>query len=316
MSRASGATANKVGYLAIGGPDIGNWDVTTFAATTGGATQSVTLGYRPDMLLFIALPVTAQGVSANASMSIGLAANSGRFTNYSFANVSEDIRAASDTWFQQRNVKAISLLTHDTGAALRNAEVIINDTGFNVIWDGTPAAAYLIVVCAIKGINFELIMETVPNSGTPPISETNGCRFQPSGLLLMSACLGNFQADSATVFSGAINTLGAATSVTDQFSFSNNDSDAATTMIAGRSHNINRIGQLLSNSNATTTVSVWEVRLNSFGLREFTLTYDTINASSISDLMYGVIGDKTKQFNSFGKINTMMDNNLTGSIFG
>ncbi|MGH9877708.1 MAG: Ig-like domain-containing protein, partial [Nitrososphaerales archaeon] len=144
-------TPSIIHYLALGGVDITDVAVSSFVANTTAINQTVSVGFQPDLVMFMHAGSTAEaGKSRHGYMSYGFATSPTE--RAAIAVSSEDNRNLMDTKKWQRTDRAIIMLTPSSGAIEAQADLFsMNPDGFTVEWIDPPADPDRVYYLAIKG---------------------------------------------------------------------------------------------------------------------------------------------------------------------
>lgn len=181
------ASARKVGYLALGGGDITDVEVSNYQGPAATGEHSRTgMGFRPDLVLFTTVQgTTAAGSGASAAPSFGM------FCDYggegTVAYMDEDNIAAADTYREMRTDSCLSALTVAGAQAARARFQRMNSDGWTLNWATAPATGIFLHYVAIKGIIGcigSVKSQTSTGNFTPDIMQENSCK----ALIFLSNC--------------------------------------------------------------------------------------------------------------------------------
>lgn len=138
-----------------------------FAANTGSATTTVSSTFQGKAIILWTTGQTANGsdAAANAMFSIGFSDG----TNHRcIAWASDDNVATTNVGKTLRTTAAVEILSNGTPTSVRTATgVSFGASSFDITWDGTPAAAYLVGYMLLGGsdiTNVKVGTHTMANS--------------------------------------------------------------------------------------------------------------------------------------------------------
>jgi hypothetical protein len=261
----SDATAYIVNYLALGGADLTDAFVGSFA--TGGATGDVAVtgvGFMPDAILTIGAGL-APGV--NAAQTLGLAAAS---TSAAMANRSRDGQATMDSASFVKSGDVYALITGAADTLYHEATLKSMDAdGFTVTFGINGGSSYTVVFLALKGGQYKAGVDTQATSATT--KGTTGVGFTPAALLLMSVNL----AASTAVQAGCRSTLGIASGITAQATLWCGDSDNVPDSLVDSDLDRGNVIEMMTEGTPTLDA---EAHLESFDSDGFTLHWTTADA--------------------------------------
>lgn len=280
------ANPTLIHYVAVGGTNVTNAFVSSFAASTTTGPQSVTgLGFKPDLIVFMHAASTSEtSTASNGYMSLGFATSHTKRS--SIAVTSEDGRATMDTWALQRTDRAIVGLNPGTGAITAQADLnsIVTD-GFILNWKQALSSADRIYYLALKGGQYDVGNFNKTTSSAPVTQSISGIGFQPKGLLLSS-------------FNTVSNT---AVQSNNRFSFSATDANNNGTTWAGDSDNVansitahseitNKVIRLATEqASGSSSVTNAEASMQPFSSDGFTLNWST-NDAIAKQILYVAFG--------------------------
>jgi hypothetical protein len=217
VSDATGATAYRAQYLALGGSDLTDV-VTGTLTTTTSATQSVTgLSFQPDAIL---LAWNSHTANANANNMVG---------GFGFATASDEeaFSAWADdsgtnptlVWNYQENDAVVGSINYGAGGIDFEADLTsLNSDGFTLNFSNVPTAGESILYLALKGVRMH-VGEVTTQTSTGTWSET-APGWMPKAGIFMSG----MAAASASVNQGSKFSLGfAADSNQASLGFTNED---------------------------------------------------------------------------------------------
>jgi len=208
-------------YIALGGGDITNTSVGTFAMTTSGATQSVSnVGFQPDFIFFLPTQGTTDETFTTIDSFIHLGFASSATNEGLMALGDEDAEGSGVTCgFQNYGSSILTLVVAENSCANidSQADLATFDTGgFTINKPNLPAANSNIFYLAIQGGQWNVGNFTMPTSAQS--QQITGVGFEPVGAFFMSYglapdSLANQDASTTTNFHLSI---GAAESTTSQ----------------------------------------------------------------------------------------------------
>lgn len=173
------ASAFKFHVLFLGGADITNVEVGTFAPdlTTAGSKSQTGMSFQPDFLMLMhdngSGSSTLNTISAGGAIGIGAA--SSITDEWSITVTSEDNRTQMDTWQYQDDSKILSAFGRNTGTFFSSGDLTsFNSDGFTVNFSAawglsSPSIPYL----AIKGGVFAVGKITEPGGTGNQTTTTN-----------------------------------------------------------------------------------------------------------------------------------------------
>jgi hypothetical protein len=281
------AASYRVQYLALGGSDI--TDVTTGqltgpAAGVTGNQDTTSLSFQPDFLLCFGTGQTTANntVRADSRCSLGIAtsasqgvwaggSNDGAGTSQAMAYCK-----ASEIWAQ--------VAAAVTGLDDRAAFVSFLSNGFRLNWTEVTTGGAVVFFAAIKGGGIKAGSVLTQTDTTTPITASS-FGFQPTGVLLFSACRAESTADTMTDDDEL--SMGAFTSTSARVAMSMADDDAAGTAVVstGLSHD-----QCYQNLVAADGTVDGEMDVSSVDAGGFTLIMDNADPAQ-SFVMYAAFGD-------------------------
>jgi len=174
-------------YLALGGADISNVKVGTFASNTSTGDQAVTgIGFQPDIVLFFTQLQTAGGQSNNNSCySFGVAKSSSARWTMGVGMQNAQTTMNNRRLFYDNACLVQSLATSDGTESVADF-VSMDSDGFTINWSDAPSSGWLVGYLAIKGGQWKVGTETQKTStGT---KATTGVGFAPKGVMFGSHC--------------------------------------------------------------------------------------------------------------------------------
>jgi hypothetical protein len=184
-------SGTKFHYVVLGGSDITDALTGTFSVATSGATQNVTVGFQPDLLLLLSTHATAVGGVTDTVGQLMLAIAKSNTSRRCAVWNDDDGSAAMDVgyWNHDR-----ALLALDDAANTADAEADLSAVatwpadGFQLSVTNLPATTLGVYYLALKGtFQSALGTNTCPTAGTPPIAQDNNAGFVPKlGLMFGS----------------------------------------------------------------------------------------------------------------------------------
>lgn len=189
-----------------------------FAANTGSDTTTVnhSCGVTPVAIILWTTGQTATGIdsAANASWSYGFSDGT---NSRSIGWASDDNVGTTNAGNAFRTDRIVEVFSAGTPTTTRYLfDVNFNSSNFSAIWDGTPAAAYLVSYMVLGGsdiTNAVVGTHTLPTTGTPPVANSiTGLAFQPTFGIFM-----NTQNTAAGTGTRVHNGIGFAASSTKEF---------------------------------------------------------------------------------------------------
>lgn len=279
------ASAYKINYIALGGADLTNYNVSTRQAPAATGSQGYTgEGFQPDCIIAIgtgtttALPVSTNNAGARNQLSFGISGSA-------FASA-YDGNDSDLTKYTGKGQKADIMLMLNANASppvvLYEATLTSLDSdGYTWNWTTTSNARFFFVL-ALKGGQYGLGVfnqNVTPTTGNQAVS---GLAFQPVGVTFAS-----FGAASTTSLSAAAqHGVGAANSSTSRFALTLAGAVSANTSVVD--HNLDNANVIKSLTAGTPTVNTVAdfVSLDATG---FTINNTTVDATSreIIYLMFG-----------------------------
>jgi peptidase C25-like protein len=173
-----------VHYIALGGTDLTSAMASSFTATTGAGTQSVTnVGFRPDFLLFLSIDKNTMGLLYKdfVQLSLGFASSPSAQGGIGMAATPNGAPPAS--FVRQRTDNAIVELT-GTGAQDKLAAVQSFDLNGFTLNKTASVSATVIHYLALKGGAYKVgSFNKAAAVGAQPVA---GVGFKPVGLVLAS----------------------------------------------------------------------------------------------------------------------------------
>src|SRR5574341_1114652 len=272
------AEADIIHYIAIGGTELTNSLASSFTATAGAGSQSVTgVGFQPDFIMFLSIDSTTM----DSNLAIGKA-------NIGFAKSStargavgvllEDAQGTSDTYVRQRNDRAITELADTNGGEDMLSDFTSFDTdGFTI--NNSAADATTVHYLALKGGRYMVGSFGKSTGGAPVSQSVTGVGFKPTGLILTSKDLAT---NTGAVAEGRIS-FGASDGTTEGATWFH-DKDNLATVDANQRTSTDKIAV-----HASQTTLNAEADLTSFDSDGFTLNWTTNNAVA-EEIIYVAFG--------------------------
>jgi len=271
-------SAFRVGYLAIGGDDLTNVDISNFALNTSTGNQSVTgLGFQPDAMIFISKTENSIGSQSNFHFMLGFAVSSTKRGVMDLA--SQNGQATSNTNRYQIIDKCISGLSSGGGLTMEADFVSFDADGFTIDITNAGGTADIVHWIAFKGGQYDVgSFNSQTSSGN--FSKT-GVGFTPTNLILTSF----LNATAGTVQTGNEFSLGVASSSTERFSAGENDEDG---QASTESNSYSDDGKIYLNYNFGQTKN-GDIDFVSFDGDGFTLNQTDADPSA-NEILYMTMG--------------------------
>jgi len=272
-----------INYIALGGNDLVKSSVSSFSSTTSATTQNVTLGFRPDFLMFMHAAKTSEtSTSINGYLSYGFATP---LSKNAIAVASVNNTSPTNTCETQRTDSAlVALNPSNCGFTIRISNVLFNSNGFQIQWSSTPTSADKIYFMALKGGAYVVGNFTQPTSAVP-VKQTIKETTQPNGLILSSF---NHVANNAAQSNNRLS-FGVSDNSTSEAVWSG-DKKGVTTTVTARSENTTQIITLATEqatgSNSITNATASILTMNTTG---FTLNWAK-DDSTAKQILYTVFG--------------------------
>lgn len=284
------ALANRLGFLCIGGTDITNTKIGDITSPTAGTTgnQAITgVGFQPDVVILFSCGGTTSNVNRDGAV-YGLGFATSSTNQVCTATVSKDAVATKSTKRYQRgdNTACFALIDNvtTTSKALEGSFVSMDSDGFTINWTTVAAAgaSKIISYIAINGGSYKCGAITAPVSGTAPVSQaTTGVGFQPTGLIMASAC------GTASSSIGANNKMcfGSGSSSTTRGCAFSGDNDATANDITMA---VNKNAKIITNytivgAEGSSTINA-EADLTSLDADGFTLSWTTRDTNAYESI--------------------------------
>jgi hypothetical protein len=190
----------RVQYLALGGSDITNVTVGTFAKATGTGDQDITtVGFQPDCVIFFGTQQTTSDgtIAVDSTMFVGAA--TGASNQAVWAGGSNDAAGTSQTLAYCKAGECIAQF--DAAVTVINdraAFVSFLSNGFRINWtENTGATAHIVGYVAIKGGKY-FVGDLLTQTDTTTNIVESGFGFSPKAALLVSAARSQSTADTPT----------------------------------------------------------------------------------------------------------------------
>lgn len=304
------ASAFIIHYVALGGTDIANVQVGGFnqAGLTAPISQTVTTGFQPDFVMFLA-PERGAVVNTNGTLA---AFNMGMMTETGQVSLGWGARDAqtanASVGHGQRTTHALMPMRRnlqDSSFTFTQWET----TGFTINWDDAPGGTQEVFYLAIKGGNHRVgSFAKRSGTGSDPVT---GVGFLPSGLMLMS--YNHTAGAGATTTNAAKFSMGAGTDTTNEgsiwvqhvYNAATANTDANRSMVTGK---IIR----MSTSAATTND---EADLSSLDADGFTLGWTT-STTTAKELLYWAAGTACtdNDIATLATTNPASSSNVSGTV--
>lgn len=272
-------SAQRVGFMALGGDDLTNVFIGNTAMNTVTGNQSFTgVGSQSDAIMFFMNKRTSSGSSSHLHQSIGFAVSPTK--RGSLASFSRNGQATSDTARYQVTDKCIVGLSNSGSIFLEADFVSFDADGFTLDIVDAPSTADLLFYVALRGGQYDVGSFTTETS----IGEFSitGVGFTPSGLFLSSF----LNSASAVVVGDNEISLGVVSSPTERFATGVSDEDGEVTTDADSYSNDARVYLNYDLNQALQG----DIDFTSFDADGFTL--DQIDADPIANQgIYFAVGD-------------------------
>lgn len=277
---------SNIHYIALGGDDLIDTKVSSFAAQTTTGNQNVTVGFKPDFLMFMHAASTTETSSAtNGYISYGFAKSPTQ--RGAIAVTSEDGRAAMDTWNYQRADRSIVMINDRTGVIDAEANFVsMNTDGFTINWIDAPSDSDRIYYLALKGGSYEVGNFNKSTSPSPTTQTITSLGIVPKALILSSVN----DVTATVVQSNNRLSFGASDGVSESAVWVG-DQDAASDSITARSNTATKIIRLATEAatGSSSTINA-EADLQSFNSNGFNLNWTT-NDSEATQILYVAFGN-------------------------
>ena len=283
----SGATADIVHYVALGGTDLTNATASSFSLTSGTGSQSVTgIGFQPDFIMFLdAFNATNDTTTTLVRNGMGFASSAS--SRAALAIAGDDGKDTSDTYSMQRTDNAIAVLEEDGSSVNTLADLTSFDADGFTVNKSANITTHNVHYLALKGGQYKVgNFNKSTNTTTPVDQSVTDVGFRPVGLLMASFNL----AASTSIQTEARMSLGAA------------DGPPATNASASEGstwwHDKHNVGTMDANQRTSTTKIAThgsqstlsaEADFKSFDSGGFTLTWTTNNAVA-EQILYVAFG--------------------------
>lgn len=284
------AQANQIHYMAIGGADITDARVGTFAGPAVAGSAAVTgVGFQPDAVLFVAgnrTGVTWDTIVAEGAQTIGFMSSATSQASIGWsARDAQTALSNAHAWSGAQAITGLRRNALDQQAAFTSMDA----DGFTLNFTQTGGASNYIYL-ALKGGLFK--MGTFNKNTAAGAQSVTGLGFQPSGLMLLSESDNVAAATARASANPASNLSIGATDGTTSGSTWMHYRSIATTDTNTFTYNTN-IMKMGINTNATVT-NYGEATFTSFNTDGFTINWTTSDATA-RNLIYwaigGVLGD-------------------------
>jgi hypothetical protein len=291
------ASATIIHYVALGGSDITNALASSFTATTGAGTQSVTgVGFQPDFLMFLSIDHTTMDtvLTAAAQASIGFASSPTNQGGIGVALTQRDV-TISDTYVRQRTSHAIVELT-PAGAEDMLAGLQSFDADGFTINKASSADATVIHYLALKGGQYKVGNFSKSTTAAPVDQSVTGVGFSPLGLILVSK---NLTASTAIQPEARIS-FGASDGITEGATWWHEE-DGLDTTDANRRTSTTKVAVHATGIGSTSSILTAEADVKTFDPDGFTLTWTTNNtvAEEILYAAFRAVATTEVDLNSF-----------------
>lgn len=261
-------------YLAIGGTDITNTNVGSFASNTVTGNQAVTgVGFTPDIVILFATLQTANGVANNNSQfSFGVMTPTGQ---WSTATKSQNGQATMNTSRAFYNDHCFTMVATASNIVFQQmAYVSMDSDGFTVNIDTAGGSAILVGYMAIKGGQWKVGTETQKTStGT---KATTGIGFAPSGVILASVC----DTQTAGTADNSRFSFGASTGSSNNTAVWTGDADNTADSVADTIMSSTKCIVMATEATLGAPTTQAEANINSLDSDGFTLNWTTADGTA------------------------------------
>ncbi len=274
-------------YMAFAGTDLTNALASSFKVTADSSDQSVAVGFKPDLLMFMSID-NRTASSAPSEFHVGFASSpSSRGTTAINFEDNENLGSNRDTRVWQRNDRVLMEFSDSGGADMVIDIKSFDSNGFTIKKYTPPTPdATMVHYLALKGGAYKIGSFTKPS--TTGIQSVPGVPFRPGALLLMSSNLPTNAAEQGEgrMFIGATDgTRSGAIWFHDKDNLINTDANQRTTT--------NRLAVHASQSTLRANAT-----LNSFQSDGFRLNWLYNNDSQADEILYVAIGNVTLVYNT------------------
>jgi hypothetical protein len=210
---ASTANSPRVHALCLGGADITNVKVGSFAKAGSTGNQAVTgVGFQPDMLFLLATGEASGFPDSDSAARYCFGAARSAAEQSVIFGYSEDAVGTSNTERYVRFDECV-LVRANTGTVNRGTFVSMDSDGFTINWnEGTATCAMLYL--AIKGGGWKVGNDLTQTALTTTV--TSGYGFTPRGVMVASHCATSQNATPGTPNAQMMISMGAANSPTSR----------------------------------------------------------------------------------------------------
>lgn len=277
------AQANQIHYMAIGGTDITNAKVGSFAGPAAAGSSAVTgVGFTPDALLFVSgsrTAVTWDAIIADGALNLGFATATSRAAIGRGARDAVTAATTGHAWSNTRAINGIRRNAIDQAATLTSMDA----DGFTLNFSLTAGACNYIYLALKGGLHKMGSFNKNTAAGAQSVA---GLGLMPSGLMLLSPS-DNVATDTIKIALPATNLSIGASDGTTSGSIWTHFQPLATTDTNMFTYNTN-IMKMGVNANGTVT-NYGEATLTSFDTDGFTLNWATSDATART-VIYWAIG--------------------------
>ena len=218
------SSAERCGFIAIGGADLLEVYAGYFAGTDSTGTQAITgVGFKPDAILFASPSIAALDSDwAGLCFSVGFTSGVGEDAATGIA--SEDGETIVSDAARRQTTSSCVFLISNSGSISAEAHLdSFNADGFTIDWTNATGDEEYTFFLALRGGQYKVgSLNTQTDLGV--FAET-GVGFKGSGIIVTGFC----NATSSSEIAGIRHSLGVATSSTQRFGVSAMEEDAQAT---------------------------------------------------------------------------------------
>lgn len=316
------ASAFKFHVLFLGGTDITNVKVGDFNVFLDGATSGTLtgVGFKPDLLILPSTTFdavegpTSNTINADAILNIGMIGSdsAGNISQQSVSFDSEDALAATDSFQAQTNTYGVLLNNLVDGYIGQLTATNFSSDGFD--WTGFLAVlgvTAIIPYLAIKGGSYTVGQHTEPGgTGNQTITTNKDVKA------VHTFGIGTAANDLSGVAHLKLS-VGAGISSSERVTAFVGDLDAAATTATVSRYEETALHTICTPAATATSSTIdEECDLVSVSATNFVINWTNVGGAFLLNyITFGNAAD-TSRPHSYGKINTMFDNNLGPATFG